>query len=530
MIHFILCCLIFYSAVNANDDHMSSILPHWGTYSFKSFEHMDNADFRRFKDGFPPGIYGSSLIPLGVWFHLQLNSSFNESFARPYGLRLQFISFMDMIQQCDESKYPRCSWSYFLGLLFPSAYFPDLRKLLRLNVTDAYVAHAITGGRCYPFKSVDQMRVIYLYHMCQLYESKRNKSNETYGDIQQLCPNQCTNRPCNRIPGAVKGSCQSTGIHTGDFKCDCEAGLEWEDGTAACQPKNDCADICNMNTTEACLFNRTAGLAVCVCNDGYMGYNCSQKFDPCVLGTAPNARGLNVGPIVPSGYDACGVTLDGRNRCNKLSDFTYQCTCHPAYTRDLNLPYDNCLKPIDSCDKRICIHGQCTTSPDLITSKCDCEEEWTGERCDLPAGRWSLWTEWSRCEPTCGPARHRRRERMCMSDEETDCIGPVEEVRKCAEDDGCFTDVAVEEETWIDFMAWTNKSMMITMAYIGALGITLSIIGCCKRRRSPSRKGSSDSSDTVRSAVKSKRSSMKQPPQEPLPDTSTGSSDQSASK
>ncbi|VDP93493.1 unnamed protein product [Echinostoma caproni] len=145
-----------------------------------------------------------------------------------------------------------------------------------------------------------------------------------------------------------------------------------------------------------------------------------QPYDACVLGSAPDARGLNVGPIIPSGYDACGTTLDARNLCfNVPGANTYECVCSPAYVRDISVPYDNCLKPLDSCDKRICVHGQCVTAP----------------------------------------------------------------VRRCADGVGCVQDVAVEEETWLEFMDWTNYAMMITLGYIGTLAILLSIVGLCRKYR-----------------------------------------------
>lgn len=102
--------------------------------------------------------------------------------------------------------------------------------------------------------------------------------------------------------------------------------------------------------------------AICQCMDGFMGFDCSQPYDACVLGSAPDARGLNVGPIIPSGYDACGTTLDASNLCVPKAN-TYVCVCSPAYVRDVTVPYDNCLKPLDSCEKRICVHGQCVTAP-----------------------------------------------------------------------------------------------------------------------------------------------------------------------
>lgn len=44
--------------------------PRWRGFAFRSFEHMDSSVFRDYKYGFPPGIYGSSVIPLTIWYHL----------------------------------------------------------------------------------------------------------------------------------------------------------------------------------------------------------------------------------------------------------------------------------------------------------------------------------------------------------------------------------------------------------------------------------------------------------------------------
>lgn len=42
----------------------------WRPFAFRWFDHMDNPIFREYKYGFPPGIYGSSLIPISIWYQL----------------------------------------------------------------------------------------------------------------------------------------------------------------------------------------------------------------------------------------------------------------------------------------------------------------------------------------------------------------------------------------------------------------------------------------------------------------------------
>lgn len=72
---------------------------------------------------------------------------------------------------------------------------------------------------------------------------------------------------------------------------------------------------------------------------------------------------LDASPYIPSGYEACGVLLNPTNKCNSMNDMlTYNCTCSIGYTRDLSLPYDNCLKQKDGCDTRLCLHGECISS------------------------------------------------------------------------------------------------------------------------------------------------------------------------
>lgn len=38
--------------------------------SFRTFDQMKNSKFKQFKYGFPPGIYGSELIPIRIWIHV----------------------------------------------------------------------------------------------------------------------------------------------------------------------------------------------------------------------------------------------------------------------------------------------------------------------------------------------------------------------------------------------------------------------------------------------------------------------------
>ncbi|CAH8434752.1 unnamed protein product [Dicrocoelium dendriticum] len=398
--------------------------PRWYAYAFRSFDRMENPTFRSYKYGFPPGIYGSSLIPINLWYQLVCLHNVKDLFMQPHNVRLVNIDYNGMLKTCDEATEPRCSWHFFVALYQPTSYNRELLKFLFKDI-DLYENAGcypvpVVAGSCSPFTSIEQMSLIYIYEVCHLY----NHKDHPLLNLPALCPDPCARRPCKTIDNAIPGSCKQYGYHMYDFTCKCEQGFEWENSTQLCAIDDNCGKICHEANTISCIVNRTSATAICRCKDGFMGFDCSQKYDACVLGKAPDARGLNVGPIVPSGYDACGTTLDAGNLCFSVANTTsYTCVCSPAYVRDITLPYDNCLKPLDSCDKRICVHGQCVTSP----------------------------------------------------------------VRRCAEGRGCVQEVAVEEETWLQFMDWTNYVMMITLGYIGALAVLLTLIGLFQRHKASER-------------------------------------------
>lgn len=39
------------------------------TIGFRTFQQMSNPQYREYENGFPPGIYGSSIIPTTIWYH-----------------------------------------------------------------------------------------------------------------------------------------------------------------------------------------------------------------------------------------------------------------------------------------------------------------------------------------------------------------------------------------------------------------------------------------------------------------------------
>ncbi|KAF8567629.1 hypothetical protein P879_05133 [Paragonimus westermani] len=346
--------------------------PKWHNFGFRWFDRMENPVYRSYKYGFPPGIYGSSIIPISMWYHLWCANQPKDIFMQSHNLRLVSLDYAKMLRSCNESAMPRCSWYLFVALYQPTSYSMELLNFFFKDVKTLYEDKKcypvpIVQGSCFPFHSIDQMSLIYIYHVCHLFTPYTHPGL----NLHMLCPNACARRPCQSIDNAIPGSCRSYGYHMNDYTCKCEQGFEWENSTQLCLIDDNCAKICEASNTLSCIVNRTSATTTCQCKDGFMGFDCTQKFDACVLGKAPDSRGLNVGAIVPSGYEACGTRLDAGNLCFNVPDTSsYTCVCSSAFVRDVTLPYDNCLKPLDSCDSRICIHGRCVTSPvcNLFTS------------------------------------------------------------------------------------------------------------------------------------------------------------------
>nr|CAH8868300.1 unnamed protein product [Trichobilharzia regenti] len=451
------------------------------TVGFRTFHEMHNPQYREYENGFPPGIYGSSVMPVTIWYHYWGRKNYEDMFPHSANMFLADVNWPHIVTLCDETKYPRCSWAYFLALMQPTSYNPHLiQKIFGDELkkpSDGYFITPFIRGGCYPMRTVDQMSLIYIYTVCHLYGEEK----EIAGDLD-ICPNPCKRRPCHYIENAISGSCKRRGYHRDDFECLCETGFKWDKDSLNCAIADTCSTLCNPTTTEFCFLNRTSGVAICNCKTGYMGYDCSQPFDACISSTQFTVDPLDAGPYIPSGNEACGVVLSVYNHCNPMNEMhTFNCTCGTGYTRDLSLSYDNCLKQIDKCDTHLCIYGECVRSKDLTESVCDCEEGYTGEKCDIPKGVWSAWSDWTVCEPGCGPARHSRRFRICLSEYEKDCVGEVEQVRSCGEDLDCRHDMSIEEITWLQFMQWTEKIMLYTVIYIGCVAVLITIISIFKR-------------------------------------------------
>lgn len=65
---------------------------------------------------------------------------------------------------------------------------------------------------------------------------------------------------------------------------------------------------------------------------------------------------------------------------------------------------------------------------DLTNSVCDCEEGYRGEKCDIPRSIWSHWSEWTFCEQDLGSTGQSTRIRLCLYENEEDCVGELEQV------------------------------------------------------------------------------------------------------
>ncbi|KAK4475828.1 hypothetical protein MN116_001080 [Schistosoma mekongi] len=467
-----------YDVLTEEDDKEYSIQE---TVGFRIFQQMRNPQYREYENGFPPGIYGSSIIPTTIWYHYWSRDTYEDMFQHDGNMHLADVNWPHIVTLCDEMKYPRCSWGYFLALMQPTSYNPHLLKKIYGEELEAlsnkhFITPVIRGG-CYRLRTIDQMSLIYIYTICHLY----GEANETNADLK-ICPNPCKRRPCQHIQNAIRGSCKRRGYHKDDYECLCESGFEWEEDSLTCVLRDPCKSSCNHDTTEYCFPNQTTGVAVCICKTGYMGYDCNQPFNACISGTILKMNPLDAGSYIPSGYEACGVVLHSTNKCNPINDLlTYNCTCSTEYTKDLSLPYDNCLKRKDKCDAHICLHGDCISSKDFTNSVCDCDEGYTGEKCDIPVGIWSYWSEWTNCDHVCELTEHSTRVRICLSENEEDCVGELEQVvRSCGLNFTCGQNTSLSEIIWNNFTRWTENVMLYTLVYIGFLGVLLILLNLTK--------------------------------------------------
>lgn len=109
---------------------------------------------------------------------------FSAMFLQPKNLVLLTIDYVKMIISCSETENPRCSWHYFLALLHPLGYHKKLLKFLVPSVDTLhgyeYYPVPVVHGACYPFTSIDQISLIYIYHICHYYQSDNSGNLELH--------------------------------------------------------------------------------------------------------------------------------------------------------------------------------------------------------------------------------------------------------------------------------------------------------------------------------------------------------------
>ncbi|CDS37306.1 acidic fibroblast growth factor intracellular [Echinococcus multilocularis] len=383
------------------------------------------------------------------------------------------VDWLLIVRSCDEITFPRCSWAHFINLAQPLQMDFELFELSKSAPdisTEASVPYL--HGNCWPIRSVEQVSIIYIYSACTVYWN-------VSGFDRQICPQPCAQSPCSVLPFTRSGSCKTLGIHARDFDCECTEGFTWDRNTFACISENQCERFCHPSQTATCEQDTKSTTVTCVCRLGYMGHDCSQLLDACLVGSEVY-NSFEVGsakPIIPPGREACGT----ENKCiPRLGTTSFSCQCKGRFTMDRGLPYDNCLSSKDPCSSRICIEGACVASEDGSWSMCDCEEGFAGSMCEEALGEWTTWSAWTSCEPFCGNQRLRRRIRVCSGDREEDCIGAVEQVQSCPDGEPCPLTLSSDEVEWKDFADWFCILLSATVAYMGLLLLLLTILSLCK--------------------------------------------------
>ncbi|KAM3184705.1 hypothetical protein ACTXT7_007801 [Hymenolepis weldensis] len=437
---------------------------------FQHFGTIKDPRFSKFRFGFPAGIYGSSIIPITIWFfHWDITEDGSLRVLNFGTLIPMTINWLTIVTSCDEIRFPRCSWAHFVNFVQPLQFDYELLEQSGTSpgISEEYMIPYVADG-CWPIKSIEQASIIYIYAACIAYW-------KTPGFDRQICPNPCAKSPCSVLPYARAGSCQILGIHKQDFKCDCVEGFYWDSNAFSCVSENRCAMLCHPNNTATCIQDPKSLSLTCVCRLGYMGHDCSELLDACLIGSSEYdpADDLTAKPIVPAGKEACGAS----NKCTpRLGTITYICHCSEDYRMDRTLPYDNCAAKRDPCSNKICVEGWCISSEDGKQAVCECEDGFGGDQCDQQLGGWTAWSSWSSCEPFCGDQRLRHRIRVCSSEREEDCVGPLEQVEPCSDAEPCPAALSAEELEWQDFAEWFCLIFIISLAYILGLFCLLTLL------------------------------------------------------
>lgn len=154
-------------------------------YMFQHFGTIKDPRFSKFRYGFPAGIYGSSIIPITIWFyHWDITE---DGKRKPYLIILfifvfavrvlnfgtmipMSINWLTIVSSCDEIRFPRCSWAHFVNFVQPLQFDYELLEQSGASpgISQEYMIPYIGDG-CWPIKSIEQASIIYIYAACIAY-------------------------------------------------------------------------------------------------------------------------------------------------------------------------------------------------------------------------------------------------------------------------------------------------------------------------------------------------------------------------
>eukprot|EP00794_Sanderia_malayensis_P015961 gene15961-17567_t len=232
--------------------------------------------------------------------------------------------------------------------------------------------------------------------------------------------NECDSSPCKfegtctNSPGSYKCNCKpySTGVHCEidlvdhcipacinggvcnnkvGYQDKCLCGTPWHGDY--CQKKiNFCAQDNPYCGSGHCvnIYTDRYNRAVCVCNDGYEGANCTADVDECALGYCQNHVSCK---NFYGGYNCtCQAGYEGRNCTDDIDDCLNNACLNNAtcidrlngYSCDCKLGYNGsrCEVDIDWCKSQPCANaGNCT---DVVeTYNCSCYPGFVGKNCEI---------------------------------------------------------------------------------------------------------------------------------------------------
>ncbi|KAF7255576.1 hypothetical protein EG68_09799 [Paragonimus skrjabini miyazakii] len=250
----------------------------------------------------------------------------------------------------------------------------------------------------------DEWSLLFIEQVCKVFHE------QGYLLPNGFCPNPCAAQPCFSVLHSASAKCISTGFEPHEYECKCQPGHAWlkpSEGSSvgSCEFSDRCRTYCDQEGTYRC--DVVEKREICVCRPSHMGPRCNVTRDPCIEHSDPSMM---------SGNAACN-TLQGGQCIGIPGSNSYQCKCSHTQIADAFFPFPNCLGLRDKCLSVPCVHGDCISSRDGQETYCVCSEQFFGEFCDRPRGKWAEWSPWSECSPSCGISEYRRRTRT------RDCLG-----------------------------------------------------------------------------------------------------------